>query len=289
MIKSGVSYTSDKFIPKQYKYEDRYIAFLDILGFTSFIQKSLDNPDAQRNINEALTSIYISQPFKWLVDPEGKHLNLPQSSDGIRTYVFSDNILVSAPLTPGGLNKLVNEAWKLFGNLLYSCSVLLRGAIVKGKLYDDTQIVYGPGLIDALKKESEVAYYPRVVLDAEVAKTYIAYANDNKSGIPVREYDPTYGKEIALILNAIPIKEDVDGISFIDVLSCYPTWLEKYDPAMDKRSLLTHQKWLSCMKSFIEGNLEAQQDEKIKMKYVWLKNYLNLSLDKYKHYGIGKL
>jgi hypothetical protein len=58
---------------------------------------------------------------------------------------------------------------------------------------------------------------------------------------------------------------------------------------MEKRGILTHQKWLSCLKSFIEGNLKAQQDEKIKMKYVWLKNYLNLTLDKYKQYGIGKL
>lgn len=290
MIKPGVSYSTDKFIPKEYKYVDRYIAFLDILGFSKFIQTSLDNKDAQRNINEALTSIYISQPSKYLVDPNGQHLKLPQSPDGIRTYVFSDNILVSAPVTPGGLNKLVNESWKLFGNLLYNCSVLLRGAIVKGKLYDDTQIVYGPGLIDAYKKGTEVAYYPRVMLSFDVAKDYRAYSNDNESsGIPVREYDPTYNKEIKLILNTIPIKEDFDGINFIDILSCHPTWLEKYDPVTEKRGNLTHEKWLSCMRSFVKENLEVQKNEKIKMKYVWLKNYFNITLEKYPNYDIGRI
>ncbi len=126
---------------------------------------------------------------------------------------------------------MINESWNLFGKLLYSCSVLLRGAISKGQLYDDTQIVYGPGLIDAYKKSSEIAYYPRVMLSYDVAEDYRVYSDNNKSsGIAVREFDPTYCKEINLILNTIPIKEDYDGINFIDILSCYPTWLEKYDP-----------------------------------------------------------
>jgi hypothetical protein len=290
MIKPGVSYITDKFVPKQYAYDDRYIALLDILGFTQFIQTSIDNPDARQNINEALTSIYLSQPSKWLIDPDGKHITLPQSPDGIRTYIFSDHILVTAPVTPGGLNKLLNECWKLFGNLLYSCSVLLRGAIVKGKVYDDTQIIYGPGVIDALKNEKNIATYPRVILDFQVAKDYKHYLSSNSSsGIPVREYDPTFSKEIKLMLNTIPIREDSDGINFIDVLSCHPSWLEKYDPAKDKRSFLSHQTWLSFVKNFINTNLEIQKDEKIKMKYVWLKNYFNLALDRFPKYQIDKL
>jgi len=51
--------------------------------------------------------------------------------------------------------------------------VLTRGGITKGLLYHSSNIAFGPALIEAYRLESEVAVYPRVVLDPTLTKSIV--------------------------------------------------------------------------------------------------------------------
>src|ERR1700734_1453383 len=46
---------------------------------------------------------------------------------------------------------------------------LLRGGITVGEVVHDDECVFGPGLVRAYELESKKAYYPRFVLDHDVA------------------------------------------------------------------------------------------------------------------------
>lgn len=289
----NVEYTTDKFIPDNVSYSTKYIAYLDILGFRSLINMSKSNFELRTKISQSLTSLYLAQPTKYLINPQGKHINLPKHPDGISTYIFSDNILITAPETLGGLNKIVNEIWNIFGILAYNCESLIRGALVKGEIYDDTQIVFGPGLIDAYEKETTVSVYPRVIFSNSVKNDYLALLEEqDMSKFATKEYHSLDEKNFNLqstVFNKQPIRLDQDGLTFLDVLECRPTWIEKYDESKDKRSHLSHKDWLQTIKKIIVDNLNMQHDEKIIMKYNWLKSYFNLINNTYYDYGIGQI
>lgn len=277
----NVEYKTGKFIPNAAKYEMKYVAYLDILGFSELIRKSITDTELHKKICNVLTSMYRAQPDKYVINPEGKHIGIPKNPDGICVYVFSDNILMTAPITLGGLNKLANEIWTLYGNLAFNCNSLVRGSIVKGLMYDDTQIAYGPGLIDAYQKESNIAIYPRIILSDEVYKDYIQLLEtESMTDYATKEYhcfDEVNWKLENISYSKYPITVDWDGLAFLDVLSCYPNCM-KHDPQKKIWGFINYSDWLIIIRNIIINNLASNKDEKIKMKYIWYRNYFNKTI-----------
>ena len=81
---------------------------------------------------------------------------------------------------------------------------LIRRAVVRGQLYDDGSIVFGPGLIEAYKLESETAFYPRVVVSRAVCE------ESNSIHCETDGRDP--------VLLSQRLRLDADGLNFIDWL-----------------------------------------------------------------------
>lgn len=140
-------------------YKDRFIAFVDVLGFGSLIEASGLDPTRQARIIAR-----IANAFTWaqerLDDTSGLH--------DLRFTHFSDSFVLSAS---------ANSRYSLTLFLLnlsdvidccLSSRLLVRGGITYGSLVHDDQLLFGPAMNRAYYLESKIAKFPRVILDPDL-------------------------------------------------------------------------------------------------------------------------
>ena len=72
--------------------------------------------------------------------------------------------------------------------------ILLRGAITKGKLLSEGDLLYGPGFVDAYLMEENNAAVPRIIINKCIVDDYIARFSTNHipSNILMKDYDAFY-------------------------------------------------------------------------------------------------
>lgn len=138
-------------------YRDRYVAFLDILGFSELTKKADQHPNWRA----------------WLKDCIGTLNNtLPTTVEatGFRYVQFSDSIVISVHRSPEGLNALLWGIQMLVRNML-SRNILLRGGIAAGNFHHDDQLMFGPALIRAYSFEQHGAP-PHVGIHKDVLEDF---------------------------------------------------------------------------------------------------------------------
>ena len=149
-------------------YAARIIAFLDVLGFGNLVENSKDNPKEILNIYECLnTAKQIAQ--QWSQPRVRLNRELRESLKKFNYHTFSDTITMSCPYN--SLDDLfLMIIWLMFFQyvMLIQRNIFVRGAIVYGKLYDDTTHIFGPAMNKAYKLEKEKAIWPRVVVDDSI-------------------------------------------------------------------------------------------------------------------------
>ncbi|GIP59102.1 hypothetical protein [Paenibacillus woosongensis] len=161
-------------------YQERNVAFIDILGFSNLINKSETNPQILIDVYESLK---ILKEYKDNITSFNSDELSPQVS------VFSDNVVISyINNNKDSEYYLVLDCIVLYLSLLAK-GILVRGGITTGALYHDKDIVFGPALVKAYHIESNYSIYPRIVCD-----------------------DTNYG----LIIEGSLYKRDFDGLVYID-------------------------------------------------------------------------
>lgn len=224
-------------------YKERIIAFVDILGFKEKIAKSNITRMEAESIHRALNRIY-----KVKKDNEGSgFMNL--KSQGVEVTTFSDSAVISYPAEKDNLLFLILDLIHLQLDLTMD-DVLIRGGLTIGDLYHDGNIVYGPAMNMAYKLESQVAIYPRIIVDKAAIEQYYAYVNGD-------EYD----------LNDIEslLRRDRDGLFYVDMLN--------QDQEMNDAGT-EYYEWLSVLRNIIITGL-SHKDIAVKVKYQWLQEYFN--------------
>ncbi len=234
--------------------KNHVILFLDILGYKNLIQKC-DNRNIENSylhkIHDLMAnlSIYIEKRNADVDKKNGKY-NLRLSR--FKSFIFSDNILFFAPY------ENETDMHNLYMNLLYGLSeflvqytkedIFFRGAITKGNLYyDDTlHFIFGSGLVKAYELESEMAIYPRVIID------------DNLNPSPI----------------LVGLAQDKEQKWYFDYLSL------GYNLICDCRKDGEYfEYFLACLKEqgdAISNALKKYHDnERILIKYQWLADYHN--------------
>jgi hypothetical protein len=159
--------------PKGVAYEERVVAFIDILGFKDWIGKSARQAELLHRIHAAL-DIRIdgfAQAFAPLVD-----LKLAPEDFDDRFHSFSDFIVMSVRRDICEIGLLVYAVFKVCRTLL-SYGFASRGGIAMGELYHRHNdpanptappMVFGPAFVDAYTFESTHADGPRVILQNKV-------------------------------------------------------------------------------------------------------------------------
>lgn len=133
-------------------YEERVVAFVDILGFKALVDEIRTQPDLHGRLHFALTHIKSYRD-------SALERNTAQSN--LQVSVFSDSIAISAePLN--AFSVLWACGW-LQATLLYS-GILTRGGVARGATFHEGDLLYGDGLLAAHRIESSAAVYPRIVV-----------------------------------------------------------------------------------------------------------------------------
>jgi hypothetical protein len=166
-------------------YEDRVVAFIDILGFRSHIEKS------EKDENE-FAKIFLATHF--MKSEETRKIN--NDNNYRKATSFSDNIVISYPLDYN--MDIVIDIIEL-QILLTNHGFLLRGGIACGKLYHDESVVFGKAMIDAYELESNIAKYPRIVLSENYYDLLCNYKSNSN------------------LMNTYLIK-DIDGFHYLNFL-----------------------------------------------------------------------
>jgi hypothetical protein len=174
-------------------YQDRVLAYIDILGFSETIKSTIDENGVE---NEAETE-KISALLEALQAP-GIQINDKVASQ------FSDTIVISYPMeTEAGVIRIIFDIlFKCVAVLRKGC--LLRGAVVCGKLYHKDSQIFGPALVKAYNMENKLAIYPRIILDDNIRKIAERY--------PDKNFSPKYQIKI----REAKIVKDFDGVYFLD-------------------------------------------------------------------------
>lgn len=183
-------------------YENRFVLFLDILGFKKIIDSTIIK---EKEVIEKTT--FLIETINEMI--ESSTFTSKETTKNVTQ--FSDSIVVSFKENDTKeIPKLFQNLQRLIANLLKR-EILCRGAVSYGKLYHKDNLVFGPALVDAYETESQAALYPRIILDKSVLDIMkYNYSLENKH---------KYRKVIFDNSIISSLKKDTDDKYYIDYFS----------------------------------------------------------------------
>lgn len=243
-------------------YEQAYVAFIDILGFSSMVNNS-KKPSDMADLFMALQFIKRNAVAK------GK----------LKLIRFSDSIFIVAPIDAFtdlieflsccayGLLVLSQQGPTLDGDIKETMKCcLLRGGVTYGDVFslrkylseknEDTtteldDFIVGPAVSTAYDLESKFAIYPRIIFDFKSLKS-----SDDKQNL--QEFKD---REV--------IVEDIDGIWYLDYLKYLCVY--RNDGKIIKEVIPKCQQWAANKIKV----LTEKENFKLLVKYKWLHHYLS--------------
>lgn len=228
-------------------YEERYCAFVDILGFRELIQRLREGRTDHHRLKRVLSQMH---------DPvEGKREEF--ASSDFRALSISDAVVLSTKTTGVGLGHLLYVLDELTLGLLFEGGFFTRGAIVKGNLYQDSTTVFGEALVEAYRLEQEVVRYPRIMVARNVVRDATIYwGKGYKERIRHSEDGPAY----VHVLHAI--ERDIDAEL-------------KRNPEIDADQSEQLNYYVQIGDRILEKFREAVDDPKKFEKVQWFARYWN--------------
>ncbi len=166
------------------EFKDKFIGFVDILGFKELVAHAEDGTGIPLtellDILKTLGSSEDGQRFNQYgptMCPESAYL---QRDLDFQVTQISDCVIVSTEVSPAGAINLISYCWGAVINLLPK-GIMCRGYITRGLVYHtDTQLV-GSGYQEAYSKEGTVTAFKREA---------------DERGTPFVEVDPTVFPEV---------------------------------------------------------------------------------------------
>ncbi|CAO4172355.1 hypothetical protein EEDFHM_02073 [Methylorubrum populi] len=133
-------------------YEERIVAYFDVLGWKNVIEDAGVNPTRLGQLR-SLVGLYGYLQKQIVEDSRGSAIS-----------AFSDNVVASQRYDADALQDFIDT----IGRYQFAAALngfFIRGAVTVGDLFHDRTSVFGPALIRAHDLESREAKYPRVILD----------------------------------------------------------------------------------------------------------------------------
>jgi hypothetical protein len=141
-------------------YEDRAIAFIDILGFTELVRSN--------QVSKILNSLKLIRNHLKRIE------TLPRAP--LRSSTFSDTIVLSSKNDEIGLPYLIYSAAALVAELFLR-GIFCRGGITNGELYHRSDAIFGQALIEAYYIESRLAVFPRIIVTESIVEDFVIFRN----------------------------------------------------------------------------------------------------------------
>lgn len=157
-------------------YEERYVAFLDLLGFKELVRQADLNPALLSRLARALINVREYAKTGAAMDASAGHNPQAFFYGLFRMSTFSDSVVISTKANPIGLAMITWISAVLCMQLLRE-GLFVRGGLSRGKLIHTDDIVLGDGLIAAYKLESSAAVYPRLLVAESLNRDLDEIAN----------------------------------------------------------------------------------------------------------------
>lgn len=244
----------------KYNYEERFVAFIDILGFKDIIKVVESNLNADNSQLKTVKSILNFM----LEETEESHYSADLPVYELRddkmyerelgnprlTYI-SDCMIISTDGNLDGFKALSRKLHKISADLAVD-GVFCRGAITKGKVFHHGQILFGSAYVKAYQLE-QTAIYPRIIVDPDIIDVF------------------DYSKVKVPLSPAFYSKDESDGLFYLN----FTTW-QLYPPyCFDFITFLLRTR------EHIVNSLNKTTDEKILKKLDWLQQEFNRNVQKY--------
>jgi hypothetical protein len=247
-------------------YEERYCAYIDILGFREMVNRLEHGTTPLEALRDLLEKIHNP--------PETNAGGLVQSD--FRAQSISDAVALSAARNIAGLGAIIHSINRLAVDLL-SQGFFIRGALVKDKLYHDDKIVLGKALVRAYDLESKTARYPRVMVTREVVDD-LREVRDSDVSVLLRRADdgPMFVHVLrAIEMAALPLRlghPETQRLAYED---------SKFGGKLDRYIGISEQ----IQRRFDEATDNPNHFEKVK----WFAGYWNDHVRKWDIWGLNKI
>lgn len=160
------------------KFEDKFIAFIDVLGFKDMVSASesgngIPLSELMENLSKLGTQKDEERYEKYgpRTCPQSKYI---ERNLNFKVTQISDCVIVSSELSPAGIINLISHCWGAVIELLMK-GIMCRGYITKGSIYHKNNQMIGTGYQEAFSNESGVTAFKREA---------------NERGTPFVEIDP---------------------------------------------------------------------------------------------------
>ncbi|AFK64194.1 hypothetical protein TKWG_22890 [Advenella kashmirensis WT001] len=235
--KDEVDYSIDAIAPKFVKYEERIVAFVDILGFKEIVLRSQKDPDLVNQIYNGL-DVRKDELARHFVAELGLSLS-PEDFDD-RFHTFSDCIVMSVDSKIEELGLLIFMIFKICRQLLLA-GFLSRGGVAIGQLLHltpestpgsdrNSSMVFGPAFVDAYNLESSHAGCARIILQQKLRQMI----HDHRQKHPY--------KKLTKFFDAHVSRAD-DGPAFVNQFADFPGnnfYEENVDVQPDIKAIQAH-------------------------------------------------
>ncbi len=270
----------DKKIQKYFDIEQvgteiQYTAFLDVLGFSEYIKTKITNDyqaeDFYNTFNEVIEYILYEKKDEIKIDDADYLRNIK-----IKHSWISDTFVICIEymdeIQKDDENKI--RVMMIFRLSMIIASIhhfmaskfgfIVRGGVSSKYSCITDNFILGEGVAEASKLEKEIAIYPRVIFKQNII-------SDEIYEIITRQYRDND-------LNFI--SKDCDGYYFVNYLAMLqhiPPMIGKMFKISDKeiKETVIQQK-INVIKKYQEIVVDGFKipNEKVKVKYTWLNNYL---------------
>jgi hypothetical protein len=269
------------------KYEQRIVAFIDILGFKEIVRRS-ENDTATIGLLYTIINYFKSweKPLKW--DLNLIEIEEDAQKKGVSTFdikgktnitSFSDCIVVSV-IVNGDVNKMTSTLvanLAFIGANLMEQGILFRGGLTIGNIFHNNNgIVFGQALIDAFELEQKHAKYPRIILSDKLIKELNYPIEAKKERYPYHQYfdrfdDDCVGfhqmKYYEVIQSCIGI---TNKIMISSIAKIRKTIIDGLDNSFEHSDVFEKYQWMKLQYNNLsilsDLDSENQSDENIKMK-----------------------
>lgn len=264
--------------------EPRIICFLDILGFSDFINR-YENDITSTFLQDIQESFSLAQ--EQLLD--NKNIYNKEAIEHLEYQTFSDNICISIPYFDNendflsNLN-IITIYIRGFQLIMMSKGFFTRGGISMGSFYADKNIIFSKGLVNAYYLESKKAVYPRTILDKEIVEKILNYNSSQvkyfglNQAIILDWENQAFLNPLGLIdssiqqLNSVFNSIDEDGDDQTSkLLGSITKMVGKMTTDLLKTASAGEKENIDLIKKHIAENLYYyQNNEYIYSKYLWL-------------------
>jgi hypothetical protein len=237
----------------------RYIAFVDIVGFENIVNRMKTDHQLFNSVRDALKVLDAQaeefRNYRKTLQNERKETELKgqvsmNPDSDLQMTAFSDCYVLSESDQPWHILAAV----QLLGSRFLTKGILTRGSVVRGRAYHENRVLFGPGIVEAYKRERTVAWYPRILVSDEVADEEWGY-----------HAGPRWKERL--------LQRDNDGSWYVNLLvPSLSKWTALLNPApkSDVKSHLTQVR-----KRLIDAWDQAKANEEYKVKVWWLIHKFN--------------